>query len=400
MTARRYVRALPKLLLVGHTYAALENRKKTAALARHFDLTCVTSLPPKTEILGQKASDFDNDSDAGARTYKLHRLPQSAASNTTFSYQGLRDIMAGERFDVVLVENEPWAVNCWQARFLKSWYQPSAIFGEFTWENVERPHLKGLILAQAYRLMCLSTDFVICGNQAAAALMQKRGMPSDATFVSPQLGVDLINHGAIGSSERATLRREHDLPEDAFIVGFCGRLTEEKGIPELIEACESLRDMGHKDVHVALLGAGVMKEALAKRAESLPWLHVLPPRPHFEIPRFLQCLDVFVLGSKPVRSTWEAWDEQFGHVLIEAMACGVVTMGSDSGAIPEVLGDNEAIFQWGNVAQLTSLLQQAKENPERMAALRQRQGQRVRDHFTHEAIAEDWAQFIKSRLAL
>ena len=33
------------LLLVGHTYAALENRKKLQALAAHFDLVCVTSFP-------------------------------------------------------------------------------------------------------------------------------------------------------------------------------------------------------------------------------------------------------------------------------------------------------------------------------------------------------------------
>ena len=44
------------------------------------------------------------------------------------------------------------------------------------------------------------------------------------------------------------------------------------------------------------------------------------------------------------------WKEQFGHVIIEAMACKVPVIGSDSGEIPHVIGDAGLIFPEGNDA--------------------------------------------------
>ncbi len=49
---------------------------------------------------------------------------------------------------------------------------------------------------------------------------------------------------------------------------------------------------------------------------------------------FMNAIDVFVLPSR----TTPRWKEQFGRVIIEAQACGTPVIGSDSGAIPEVVG--------------------------------------------------------------
>ena len=56
---------------------------------------------------------------------------------------------------------------------------------------------------------------------------------------------------------------------------------------------------------------------------------------------FYRRLDVFVLPSL----TTARWTEQFGFVLAEAMACGVPIIGSNSGAIPEVIGDCGIVVQ-------------------------------------------------------
>ncbi|HEY1051514.1 MAG TPA: glycosyltransferase [Prosthecobacter sp.] len=380
----------PALLLIGHTYAALENRKKIQALARHFDLVCVTSTLEDRVILGRRATDFDNDSDEAFRGYQLVRLRRSGTNETTFRYAGLADVMRSRRFDVVLVENEPWAVVRWQARFWKSLVQPQALFGEFTWENVERPGWKGCALAPIYRAMTATTDFIIAGNQAAAQLVQKRGAKADAVCVSPQLGVDLSNHQPASGEERDALRKASGLPSGAFVVGYCGRLVEEKGIKELVEACGEVGT-----VHLALLGSGALEPWLREQAKSRPWIHLLPPRPHGEIPAFLRCLDVFVLASKPVRTSQLCWEEQFGHVLIEAMACGVATLGSSSGAIPEVVGDEAAVFPFGDAKALAARLREAMHDP----ALADRQLQRTRAWYTHDAVAAQWAGFIQQRLA-
>jgi len=386
----------PSLLLIGHTYAALENRKKLSALAAHFDLTCVTSTIERRVILGRPASDFDNESDLPLRRYELIRCARLGGSDTTFRYAGLAEVMRSKCFDVVLVENEPWAFVCWQARLWKSVLQPQALFGEFTWENVERPSWKGVLLSWVYRAMTATTDFIIAGNQRAAELVMKRGARKETVLVAAQLGVDLTNHQPAPASERAALRASQSLPEAGFIVGYCGRLTEEKGIHEVLTACDALASEG---LHLAIVGAGRMKPWLEEQAMTSPWLHLLPPRPHFEIPDFLRCLDFFVLASKPVRSIANCWEEQFGHVLIEAMACSVATLGSSSGAIPEVIGDERAIFPWGDAGALESRLRHLRDDHEARAALSARQRERTVRYYTHEAVAARWAEFIQQRLA-
>jgi len=388
------MKSQPRLLLIGHPYAALENRKKVQALARHFDLTCVTSTMEDGIILGRPASDFDNESDAPSRAYQLVRLPRTRSGSTTFMYAGLAALMRRQRFDVVLVENEPWAAVLWQTRLLTGLFQPRSLFGEFTWENVERPGWKGWLLALAYRAMTATTDFVIAGNLAARSLVMKRGARSQDVHVDAELGIDLANHSPASPDERTKFRSALGLPAEAFIVGYCGRMTEEKGLRELITACDRLGN-----VHLALLGAGPMKPWLEEQAASRPWLHLLPPRPHWEIPDFLRCLDLFVLASKPLRSMQNCWEEQFGHVLIEAMACGVPTLGSDSGAIPEVIGMPEAIFPQGDAIALHLLLAHFRQNAAARSGLANQQLERTRQLYTHEAVAARWAEFIHKKCA-
>lgn len=389
----------PRLLLIGHTYAAVENRKKIQALAAHFDLTCVSSTLETTVILGRPASDFDNDTDEPARKYKLVRCRRVGRSITTFYYEGLSDVMRSGTFDVVLVENEPWAVICWQARLLKGRFQPDALFGIFTWENVVRPSWKGWILERVYRCMTATTDFIIAGNQRAKELVVEYGARDESVLVAAQLGVDLENHQPAIGAELAELRASQGLPQEAVLVGYCGRLTEEKGLKELVVACEAVNSKKTDPIHLVILGAGVLKPWFEEQSARYPWIHLLPPRPHFEIPTFMRSLDIFVLASKPLRIPGTVWDEQFGHVLIEAMACGVVTVGSSSGAIPEVLDDPSVTFPWGDAEALTVMLQRLTNSPSERQAVVTRQLDRVRTHYTQEAVAARWADFILQKLA-
>ena len=54
--------------------------------------------------------------------------------------------------------------------------------------------------------------------------------------------------------------------------------------------------------------------------------------------------------------TTASWKEQFGRVLVEAQACGIPVLGSNSGAIPEVIGDAGIVFpENDDVAMLAAL---------------------------------------------
>jgi len=85
-------------------------------------------------------------------------------------------------------------------------------------------------------------------------------------------------------------------------------------------------------------------------------------------------MDVLVLPSK----TMPTWKEQFGRVLIEAMACQVSVIGSSSGAIPEVIGKAGLVFKEGNAADLRAKIEQLKSSPKVRKELAQKGYRRQR----------------------
>jgi glycosyltransferase involved in cell wall biosynthesis len=128
---------------------------------------------------------------------------------------------------------------------------------------------------------------------------------------------------------------------------------------------------------------------------AAPWLRVLPPVSFEEVEKHLPMMDVLVLASHPVHTRRQCWEEQFGHILIEAMAAGVVVGGARSGAIPEVIGDEAMLFDSGDVEGLARLLRRCAEERGFLEEKRRLQAQRVRERFSHEAVAARYAGFLK-----
>jgi glycosyltransferase involved in cell wall biosynthesis len=96
-------------------------------------------------------------------------------------------------------------------------------------------------------------------------------------------------------------------------------------------------------------------------------------------------MDVFVLPSR----TTPRWKEQFGRVLIEALASGVPVVGSDSGQIPHLIRETGGglVFPEGDEAALALALDALIGNPAERARLAAAGGRAVRERFTCEAVA-------------
>jgi glycosyltransferase involved in cell wall biosynthesis len=383
------------LLIISATYVAQENLKKTAALAEHFDVHCVTCRSTVSSLGISLAADL-----AKTEKFKLHALFSLGQPKSTTKYLlwGLGRIIRDVSADLILVEAEPWAVIRWQAWFWKWWYCPEALFGEFTWENIRRSGWKGWVLDYVYRRSAATSDFIIAGNKEAGELFQRANLPKDRLLVSPQLGVDAALFRPVAAEEKKRLKKEFGMPSEAFVIGFCGRYEKFKGVPELLEAVELLRGRKQEiDIRLILLGHGKLLPWLAAAQQTRPWLHLAAPRPHAEVTPFMQLLDLFVLPSKEHRSFRHLWKEQFGHVLIEAMACGVPVLGSSSGAIPEVIANPELIFPEGDVRAMAERIGRILHEPEWMRQVIRSQEEQVAQRFTNEAISRQWFEFLSER---
>ena len=107
----------------------------------------------------------------------------------------------------------------------------------------------------------------------------------------------------------------------------------------------------------------------------------VPPQ---AVPKEMQQMDAFVLPSL----TRPNWMEQFGRVLIEAMACETPVIGSSSGEIPNVIGDAGLVFQEGNVQELCARVRQLLDDPALFARLATQGRQRVMENYTQQHIAQ------------
>jgi len=181
--------------------------------------------------------------------------------------------------------------------------------------------------------------------------------------------------------ERFTYRRPH-FQNPLFTLGYVGRLTEEKGLEDLLWSLVDLDDA----VRLRLVGDGPARHRLEVRARELgvrERIAFINPVSHEDLPSLYHDFDALVLPSR----TTPSWREQFGRVLVEAMACGVPVIGSDSGAIPEVIGDAGLIFPEGNSAALEDKILMLLRDQKLRADLSLRGRVRVEHQYSAECIA-------------
>jgi glycosyltransferase involved in cell wall biosynthesis len=136
-----------------------------------------------------------------------------------------------------------------------------------------------------------------------------------------------------------------------FTIGFLGRLVEEKGIHLLIRSLVQLP----QNVHLLVVGRGPLLAKLRSLARDLEVenrITFLRPVPYVNVPRILNEMDILVLPSIDTKYS----SERFGRVLIEGMACEVPVVASDSGGIPDVVGDAGLLFRAGDENDLAKKL--------------------------------------------
>ncbi len=243
----------------------------------------------------------------------------------------------------------------------------------FCWQNIYRcypPPFRWFEASLAKRL-----SGVIAGNHDAMQVLRRKGFTLPVGII-PQYGVDteLFTPGELPASP-------------PFRIGYLGRLVPAKGIDVLLESLKSLPE----DCEVWIAGEGA-ESPWRERAERLGiahrvrWLGAIPST---HVAAFLRQLHVLVLPSR----TTLRWKEQFGRVLVEAMACGVPVVGSDSGEIPRVIGDAGLVFAEGSALQLANCIRLLEEQPEMHRKLAQIARRRAMERFSMKQVAVQYVTF-------
>jgi glycosyltransferase involved in cell wall biosynthesis len=269
--------------------------------------------------------------------------------------------------DLVHIDEEPYNLATYHANVLARRAGAKTLW--FSWQNLARRYPPPFSWIERYNLT--HTDYALAGSQTAADVWRTKGYTGPLAVI-PQFGVDArVFHPTEG------------LPHPAPVhIVYVGRLVPEKGGDLLLQSLTHLEG----NWRATFLGSGPELPALQKAAQALgvaprvvfrPWLSSA------EMPDFYRTADVLVLPSRSLPN----WVEQFGRVLIEAMASGVAVVGSSVGEIPNVIGAAGRVFPEGDALALADLLGDLIAQPALRRELGERGRMRVLETFTQERVA-------------
>ncbi len=262
-------------------------------------------------------------------------------------------------------------------------------FAAFQAARVARRHGLGLVVlavqnifkrypqpfASIDRSVLCTAGAAVTNSHAATATLRRRGYAG--TFFDKPLTTDL--EPLLGPT-RLAIRKRYGMRGLTF--GYVGRLVPEKGIDVFLDALARM-----PSVDGMIVGDGPERDRLVARAarlgiaERVRFTHALPPE---EATTLIGALDALVLPSRTTKS----WSEQFGRVLVEAMASGTPLVASASGAIPEVVGDAGLLVAEDRPDELAQALRRLAEPSLAQTLVARGRARATQRYSSHAAAAE------------
>jgi glycosyltransferase involved in cell wall biosynthesis len=367
-----------KILTIAHNAVAASNRRRIEVLRELPGIELTLLTPPWWFEEGRRV-----DVPRSA-TWRVGRTVFSGNGTRHLYLTGLVAALRSVQPDVIDLYEEPFSLVALQTLVLRNLLASSAALVFYSAVNVHRqwrwPYrwIEQMVLKHA--------DGAHVPNQDVAPILRAKGFANRPINVIP-LGVDPEPFAS------ATPMKLRDVPKPR--VGFVGRLELVKGLDVLVDAFALVSSK----TPASLVIAGDGSEHARLQARIGPLKHrvsIIPPIAYEDMPAFLKSLDIVVLPSVTILPLHR---EQFGRVLVEAMAAGVAVIGSSSGAIPEVIGDAGLVVPERDPAALAAAIDRLLANPAQRQELVDRGLQRVRTRFAWPVVAEQTIDLFRAALA-
>jgi glycosyltransferase involved in cell wall biosynthesis len=242
------------------------------------------------------------------------------------------------------------------------------------------PRPKTLAERTARRLLWPRLDHLLAVAGPSLEGIRAAGMP-DSVPASTLVAGGLEPDGPV--TPRA-------LPFDrdgAFVVGFAGRIIEEKGWRVLVEAIAEL-----PGAQLVLAGDGPQVEELRAAAASAERVHYVGLLPKGDLWGFYRSLDCLAVPSL----TTARWKEQSASTLVDGLCMGLPVVASASGGIPDIMGLGGLLVPEGDPRELAGALGRVRDD----AALRTKLGAAGSERFRREFAIPAYAAKIATALSL
>ncbi len=314
-----------RLLTIGHSYVVALNRRLADEMAKvgqaDWDVTAVAPQFMNGDLRPIEVEPLPGES------CKLISLPvRFSAKPHVMYYLGLKAIMQSQPWDLIHIWQEPFTLPGWQcAKFAPT--GSAVVFSTF--QNIAKNYPPPFCWMER-SVLRRSGGWIAFGESIRNTLADRAGYCDQPCCVIP-VGVDTRkfcpNEKSGDDTCRALGWHDRNIP----IVGYLGRFIPEKGLALLMQALDSIQ----VPWRALIVGGGPAETMLRDWAGKYPdRVRIVTGVPHDDVPAYLNAMDMLVAPSQ----TTAKWREQLGRMLLEAFACGVPVIGSDSGEIPAVIG--------------------------------------------------------------
>ncbi|WP_447925823.1 glycosyltransferase [Georgenia muralis] len=259
----------------------------------------------------------------------------------------------GRGWDVLDIHEEPFALATAEILLLRSLRRVRAPYVLYSAQNIDKRYPPPFRWFERWALRHAS-GVSVC-NAEAGRIVVRKGFPGVADVIP--LGVDTdqfapsapdpVTASVVGGSTKGPALDGGP----GVRVGYVGRLAPHKGVDVLLDAV-----VGDPRLALRVAGEGPDLESLRVRAEAAGRpVELVGSLGADDLPEFYRSLDVLAVPSLDT----PGWREQFGRVAVEAMACGTPVVASDSGALPDVVGEAGLLVPPGDAAALREALLRA-----------------------------------------
>lgn len=380
-----------RVLKMSHTASLSTYRARERALVKRHpvDLSIVTV---------KDWPHLGSEPDSGADPYILKAADSVLSGNVplfAFDPTVFAKAIREHKPHLIDIHQEPYSVAGFEATWLASKLVPQTPLVFCTAQNIQKRYPPPFRWTEQF-VYERSCGAYMCCLEAEQVLRNKgfRGF----TEILP-LGVDEELYRPNLNDAQTKLKLKNELGiSDGFVIGYFGRLESYKGPQLLIEALSRLTSQGF-NAHLLIAGSGVYLNELIELGEQ----KAISQRIHFagslkasETPQYISLCDVVAVPSL----TRKNWKEQFGRVPVEAMACGVSVISSDSGSLPEVVSGVGLVVAENDAGALAHAVQQLIEDEDLRTQTVTAGLERVRDRFTWDVIADRTYDLYKKALNL
>lgn len=390
-----------KVLFIAHNCVLEYNQKRLKSIAKLNNIDLTLLVPPwNIESSGKVYIEKKEDPD-----FKIivGRSVFSYILNQRYLqfYPALPFILIKENPKIIDLWEEPWSLISFLTILIKKMFLKNTKIIVETEQNIYKNFPFPFSYFEKFTLK--NADLIIARSIEAKAVIQKKGFKKQVEVIPNGICLDDFMptqskeyyKKILANSSQFNVSLNDCSLKNSFLIGFIGRLEEEKGVITLLKAFDNLKK--YKQLKLLFIGDGSLKKILEEMVDKLylkDKVFFLGPIQSKEIIKLLHCLDLLILPSKSTPK----WKEQFGRVLIEAMAAGIPVIGSNSGEIPNVIADSGLIFKEEDYLDLSDKIESLIIDKNLYESLKEKGLKRVKSNFSWDQIAKKNIELYKKLL--